>query len=213
MEQLIALLIFGAVAFLKWLADRPQQERDQDSQPSQPVFRPAPQRPRQQPAAESEEERVRKFMEALGLPAGAPPPQSLPRRPPQQPKRPGPAPRQTSPVAPRQIRPQNRPANPPLTPPAREEVRPSVFQESPAPQYAAPQYEVAMSAEPQAPAPAPVSPSTAPAPQALPSARSRPESLAVSLLKQPESLRTAFILREILGQPRSLQGDLRESLP
>lgn len=83
-EQLIILLVLGVFAFGKWLFTNAGSRSDPPSR-SSGGGTPGPSSPspiRRQPIPgrdESEEERIRRFMEALGLPPDATPPQALQR--------------------------------------------------------------------------------------------------------------------------------------
>ncbi|MDQ6860469.1 MAG: hypothetical protein M3032_04845, partial [Verrucomicrobiota bacterium] len=80
MEQIFFVVLVGIVALLRFVMQRAEQKRNREaarrvsptSQPNAPVPR---------AGAESEEERIRRFMEALGVPApNAPPPKTPPPR-------------------------------------------------------------------------------------------------------------------------------------
>src|SRR5881397_1623299 len=81
MEPLFIALIVAAFALAKWAlkqADTSGETRNDPAAPP-PVPR-APQARRQTPMYADEEERLRKFLEALGVPSGsAPPPPVTPR--------------------------------------------------------------------------------------------------------------------------------------
>ena len=78
------LLIIAAVALLRWLIQKGKGEaQNTETQappptPSQPITRGG--------ETQTEEERVRRFLEALGQPAGTTPPKVAPRRRAVQPK-------------------------------------------------------------------------------------------------------------------------------
>ena len=72
-DLLIFLVLAGIALIFRWLSGQGAQDSEKPSSPS-PNERP------ERPPAESEEERVRRFLEALGAPPGsAPPPPVRPR--------------------------------------------------------------------------------------------------------------------------------------
>lgn len=101
MEQLLILLLIGAGAVVKMLIER-AQNKGSDAPPAAPML------PRRGPAPQTEEERMRKFLEALGMPSGSsPPPPVQPRRVPEPPPRripvPPPIPRPAAEVKPKPV--------------------------------------------------------------------------------------------------------------
>jgi len=180
MEQLIVFIVVGVIAFFNWLIKKGAKGGSTGG--ALPPF-PRGQIPRQAQTqtSQSEEERLRKFMEALGVPNVATPPKKITRSPqiPQQPR---------------------------IQPPFKKEfpkpvVSPTVSTPPPVP--------VAQVVEP--------APSTwetsAPATPDVPIVDIQVPVGSVSsnavdfksLLRSPSSLRTAVILKEILGPPKSLQ--------
>lgn len=173
------LLLIVFVALVRWLASKAK------SQPQTPQSPPTP--PPSRPISrggetQTEEERVRQFLEALGQPPGTTPPKVVPRRPAVQPK----------------IFPQMPPLKtkpPPLpevasSPPSGPFETPSVMPVT-AREAAFEVHEVARqtSSEP------------APETRSAPTASFDPRTK----LGTPQDLRTAIVLREIFGPPRSLQ--------
>jgi hypothetical protein len=171
------LVIVAAITLVRWLIQKGKGEAENTQTPtppppSQPITRGGETR--------SEEERVRKFLEALGQPAGTTTPKVVPRR--------------------RQIEPQIFPRLPRLT-------------------TAPPPLPTATRTRIPAPPPLPVEPAlrTAPDPNfevrdymRQTSSEPAPETrraTAVARLKlgTPQDLRSAIVLREIFGPPRSLQ--------
>ena len=173
------LLLVVAVTLVRWLISKAKTKAQTGQSPMEP--------PPAQPIArggetQSEEERIRKFLEALGQPAGsAPPPKVIPRRP--------------------AISPRIFPTLPPLTtvPPPLPTEETTTF--------------VVPPPLPPAPMPAPArldtdfqvqdyarQTSSEPAPK-------RRSSLGAGQIKlgTPQDLRSAIVLREIFGPPRSLQ--------
>jgi hypothetical protein len=177
------LVIVAAITLVRWLIQKGKGEAENTEAPppppSQPITRGG--------ESQSEEERIRKFLEALGQPAGSTPPKVAPRR--------------------RQIEPRVFPKLPPLktTPPplptttrARIPTRPPPLPpEVLAPTFrpaSEPGFEVRDVARQT---------SSEPAPEAQ-----RPAGRLVAgriKLGTPQDLRTAIVLREIFGPPRSLQ--------
>jgi hypothetical protein len=179
------LLLIVFVALVRWLASKAKQTQNQQTPPTPPPApssRPIPRGGESQ----SEEERMRKFLEALGQPPGTTPPKVTPR--------------------PREVRPKIFPQLPPLT-------------TAPPPLVAAPRTRRAM------PPPLPVEGTTRKLPTGpepafevrniarQTSSEPSPEirrTARVSFdpqikLGSPADLRTAIVLREIFGPPRSLQ--------
>ena len=227
MDQLVVILIVGAVAFVKWLVENAGKSAGSagDDTPDYPAERPAPRRRIQTPPGdaanptprtESDEEKMRRFMEALGLPSnGVPPPQ---------PQRPAPRrssePRSVAPPAPRPIirraGPQ-RPAAPvpqsqpqPAPQPARRSIAAPLDIGGPLPEIpksrpmseSAPDIEVSTVV-----AQAAANAGSKPTPR-LAAAYSTTAAGAADLreqLRDPAALRRAILLREILGEPKGLQ--------
>jgi hypothetical protein len=182
-ENLFFILLVAVVALLRWFS----QKTEDGSKNSPPP--PAPQRPIQRGEAQSEEERVRRFMEALGQPTTSrPPPKVKPKR---------------------SFLPEGRPVNPWLPPlttaPPPLPAPPPVLVPSAASRWVQPR--ILKPAMGQAPAfevrdtgvqlegPAPLDRATTSIDRRGLAAR-----LATS-----QGLRDAIVLREIFGPPRSLQ--------
>jgi hypothetical protein len=198
MEQLVIVLVFIAIAVGKFLL----QKRDDpggDITPMPPARRPSP-RPvsRPQVQQESEEERMRRFMEALGMPAtGAAPPRKVVRTTVQVKTRPVISiRRKETPPAPVQEPPPAQAQPPPMTPPAPMEAFPSPV----LPAESSFPVTEPEPAEPSQPA-LPVAPPPVMAARTEPV---RPFDIR-SLLRSPDSMRAAMVLREIIGPPRGLE--------
>jgi hypothetical protein len=179
------LLLIVFVALVRWLASKAKQTQNQQTPPTPPPAPPSRPIPRGGDS-QTEEERIRKFLEALGQPPGTTPPKVTPR--------------------PSEVRPKVFPQLPPLT-------------TAPAPLVAAPRKTAAK------PPPLPVEDTAWKAPAApepafevrdvtrQASSEPSPEigrKVGVSFdrrikLGSPADLRTAIVLREIFGPPRSLQ--------
>jgi hypothetical protein len=173
----IVLIVLFA-AFLRWLSQKGEAAK-QDS--PQPTAAPPP-IPRGE--SQTEEERIRRFLEALGQPAGSTPP----------PK-----------VAPKRERPRVFPTLPPLT------TAPPPLPPSPAPVAQMP---LPLPIQRPIFSPAPTqelgfevrdisAPVFGDSPRATRAAANEPG--VMSRLASREGLRSAIILREIFGPPRSLQ--------
>ncbi len=72
------LLIIAVITLVRWLIQKGKEAGRNTQSPSPP---PTPNRPIERGSeTQTEEERVRKFLEALGQPAGTTPPKVTPRR-------------------------------------------------------------------------------------------------------------------------------------
>lgn len=178
MHDLFVVLIVAVIAIGKWAAAR---GGDTDDSVPGPTGR---------PGADSEEERMRKVMEALGVPRGGIPPRRVTPR---------------AAAAGRPLAPVRPPATPDIAPPIRRKER-----NRPAPALPAPAPRETRRAEP---VPEPVRAIPAPAPAAAfvkmetPVAEPEPGGAPWDireLLRNPASLRAAVVLREVLGPPRGL---------
>lgn len=196
--QLIFFLLMAVFGFISWLSGKLNPGEKQP--PQQP---PGPSRdaPRRRGAAESEEERMRRFLEALGMPADQPPV-------PQQPVRPQPAPRPvltTPPPIPAQPRPVRR-AVPPPPPRSLDELETTTL---PVEQIALAslatqnvrEFETVSSTVSATRA------VSAYASEAVPQRGAALPELLRATLASPQQLRTAFVLREVLGPPLALRGE------
>jgi hypothetical protein len=199
MNDIVVFLILAGIALIfKWLGRG--SEADAENRPPAPNDTPRSS-PMLRPAAESEEERVRRFLEALGMPSNSTPP--LPVR------------RHRSPV-PLPVRPQQtqkapkikrgwaQPLPPLVTVPEAEEP---VASPLPAPVFVpAPPPQVVTAAPLPAP---PVTPVVRPA---VSSTTSRGTGTSLGeLLRSAGSARQAIVLREVLGPSRGLQPFVSES--
>jgi hypothetical protein len=210
MENIFFLVLVGVVGLLRWLMQNAEKRKNSQAEKAAnaaPVASAPPPLPQAQGQAQTEEERMRKFFEALGLPsASSPPPkvQSRPIVPPraraarkilpvdpfptprfgggaQQPVLTSPPPVAVAASAPAISLPQSRSHSVAAVPAAPEEFEVRDLDrdsaESNAPRKKDPK--VAMS-------------------------QSATSSLATRLAT-PEGLRDAIVLREIFGPPRSMQ--------
>jgi hypothetical protein len=180
----LLFLLFIAIAFFFQLLTRAATKSNKDSSQPKPRNPNAPPPlPRARP--ETDEEQVRKFLEALGQPPGSAPPAPAKPRPTYQ-----------RPVVLPHVGPFESPL-PPLTtrPP---DLPKKVFR----PKTEAPVFEVREAQPPVEPVP--VATVTDPlVPQ--PTITMQPRTDLLDLLKTPSGLRDAIILREIFGPPRSMQ--------
>lgn len=173
----VYLLIIAAVALINWLikkskADAQNTESPPPPPPSQPISRGGETR--------TEEERIRKFLEALGQPAGSAPPKVAPRRRDVQPKIFPRLPRLTTAPSPLPEAPEMTQAPPPPLP-----IELATKRSTTAPDFEVREVERQTSSEP------------------LP--ETRHTAAARIKLGTRQDLRTAIVLREIFGPPRSLQ--------
>jgi len=175
------LLLIAFIALVRWLASKAKQSQTQTPQAPPPTTANRP--ISRGGSTETEEERVRRFLEALGQPPGTTPPKIAPRR--------------------REVQPKIFPRLPPLTtapPPLPEPTAaPPLMPVEMAgtalsPTTQLPVFEVQDIARPAA---------TESAPETR-RAASAPSDLRVNLGTTLD-LRNAIILREIFGPPRSLQ--------
>lgn len=203
---LVLMAVFGLIS---WLSSKFNESKNPPAsgKPSSPAASP------KGPITDPEEERMKKFLEALGIPTDAPEPRREVRREPVEPQRPQPT-RRPLPVPPIVAqppawpKPQKRevPAPPPLPPSRRRSL-----DEAPAPSAPAETITLAALEVPAVAGYETVSSSIsavphekrtvlAPLPEGAPLAE-----LVRRGLSSPEQLRTAFLLSEILGPPRGLQ--------
>jgi hypothetical protein len=174
------LLIIAAITLIRWLISKSKA----DTQTT--VSTPPPPPPPSQPISRggetrSEEERIRKFLEALGQPAGSTPPKVTPRRRAVQPKIFSPLPPLTTAPPPLPEAPEIRAAAAP--PPLPVELATNGIATEP-------DFEVREVARQTSSEPLP---------------DTRRAGLTRFKLETPRDLRTAIVLREIFGPPRSLQ--------
>jgi hypothetical protein len=187
-DTLIFLVLAGLALIFKWLTSQSSKDSDESESPP-PNEAPS----RRRPPAQTDEERVRRFLEALGVPQGTqPPPPVRPRKvvTPTQPK-----------VRPKAKRSLLQPLPPLVTtpdlplPPSRSAPPPPtvvVMEPTSVPEVAV---------LPTVPASIPGVTERAQAGATRPSATT---SLG-ALLRSRASVRQAIILREVLGPPRGLQ--------
>ncbi|MBV9008456.1 MAG: hypothetical protein JO354_04715 [Verrucomicrobia bacterium] len=153
-----------------------------------------------QTARDNDNERIHKFLEALGQPAGTTPP------PPVQPRSDVP-PRPLAPVSPPPVFPQVRPIVRPVIEKAREVLaKPAARRQPPVAEKSKDEPGEWLREEKQTETAAPT---FRPAISTRPRAATRPETpgavepLWKRALRSPDAVRSAFILREVLGPPRA----------
>jgi hypothetical protein len=174
------LLIIAAITLIRWLIQKGKGEAQNTEAPPPPP----PSRPITRGGeTQTEEERIRKFLEALGQPAGSAPPKVAPRRRAVQPKIFSPLPPLTTAPPPLPEAPRSRTATPPPPLPLPNE---SATKRS----TTVPDFEVREVARQTSSEPLP---------------ETRYTAAARIKLGTPQDLRTAIVLREIFGPPRSLQ--------
>ena len=229
MEQILFLVLLAIVGLLRWISSAAEERRNREAEKR--TGTPPPNTPIQRAPAETEEERIRRFMEALGVPTAPPPPQAAPRQ-----------------------------AAAPAPPPARKEAPPLTRKTLPVDPFPGPRGGLPMPPVVTAPAPPPPlpqqpplippRPSPTPAPPRLPTRettvlaqakrerraadfevsdidtayddvwRSAPDAgqksgaadpaaavpaTLAARLRNRDALRDAIILREVFGPPRSMQ--------
>lgn len=199
-DTLIFLVLAGLALVFKWLTSRTSGDSENSEPPS-----PNEQEPRRAPP-QSEEERVRRFLEALGAPPGTQPP------PPVRPRRVvTPAPRG---VKPKVKRSWVQPLPPLVTIPDDVPLPPATISSLPEPVVTKMEPVAEAVLPPPLSAPIPLTPLPAPL---LRKGASQGRASATSVtslgarLRSRGSIREAIVLREVLGPPRGLQGldDLR----
>ncbi len=190
--NVVVLLLMAFFGFISWLSGKLTTADKQP--PAQPSTR-RPAAAKRQTAAESEEARMRRFLEALGMPSAEGEP--TPQRPIQQP-----VPPPLRPLARTVAR--TLPAPPPLVVRPTEEFEIEVTSRAGAPLRA----EVAARVNELRPATSSVPYALAtPGHPLFEADRKVPiHTLLRTALSSPQHLRTAFVLREILGPPPGLRG-------
>ncbi len=178
-DTLIFLVLAGLALVFKWLTSHGSGDGEKPEPP------PPNERAARRSPPESEEERVRRFLEALGMPQGTPPPPPVQRR-----RVVTPAPRAAE--KPKVKRSWVQPLPPIVTAPP--EILPPPLPTEPVPEVVVQREEVVI------PPPVPV-----PVMQKPLARRPAPVTSLGAMLRSRRSIRQAIILREILGPPRGLQ--------
>jgi hypothetical protein len=178
------LLLIVFVALVRWLASKAKQTQNQQTRPAPPA---PPSRPIPRGGdSQTEEERVRRFLEALGQPPGTTPPKVVTRQRPTRPDLVSPLPPLTTAPPPLVVAPRRTRVMPPPLPVGGTTSK--------APTGSDPAFEVHDVARQT---------SSEPSPEIRRTARVSFDPRIK--LGSPTDLRTAIILREIFGPPRSLQ--------
>ncbi len=199
-DSLLFILLVAMAALLRLLASKAGNRKGKSEEPQQrSTSTPRTDQPISRAPAESDEERIRRFLEALGQPTTSrPPPPLTPRT--------DIPPRPVAPVPPP-------PAMRPFTRPRRVAVPMMITQvpiEIPKKklvEIGSPTFEVQPTpTEPPEPSPIIPTPAAASATMVKPKTGSElKETNFATLLRSPAGRRDAIILREIFGPPRSLQ--------
>jgi hypothetical protein len=204
MDNWLFLLLVAVAMLLRWLmsaankANKDANDPEKRSTPSAPP--PIPRAP-----ADSEEQRIRKFLEALGQPPGSRPPPPVTQQRPiyEKPVVLPHVPPFGSPLPPLTTRPPDLPREVQLPGQTVEQPRAEKKFKRVTPDAT---FEVRQDAQPP-PEPASIkSPAEAYAvATASTPAPARTETNIAALLRSPSGLRSAIILREVFGPPRSMQ--------
>ena len=190
LDNLLFILLIAMAALFRLLASKAGDAKKRSQKPDQrSTATPQPDQPIRRAPVESDEERIRKFLEALGQPATSrPPPPVVPR----------------TNIPPRPLA----PVRPPPIPTARNVLARTKRKVVEVPKTPA----LASIFEIQEAPPSPEAPgSFKPAAEAYAMATEPKTKVArtgidvAALLRSPTGLRNAIILREIFGPPRSLQ--------
>jgi hypothetical protein len=176
------LLLIVFVALVRWLASKAKQTQNQQTPPPSPP----PSRPIPRGDSQTEEERVRRFLEALGQPPGTTPPKVVTRQRPTRPDLVSPLPPLTTAPPPLVAAPRRTRVMPPPLP-----VGTTTWKAPTVPEPAFEVHDVARQALSE------------PSPEIRRAVRVSFDSRIK--LGSPADLRTAIVLREIFGPPRSLQ--------
>ena len=201
-ENLLFLLLV-VVAALFQLLGRAARKTDADDVNETAKSPPKPPKPIPRARPESDQERVRKFLEALGNPPASPPPPRTAQRPTY--RKPLVLPRVppiASPLPPLVTRPPDLPSEFEVH---RDPIRVAAEQPRPVERSTTPVFQVHESTAPLT--------STLTAPATVPNeitaqpqlAASRRPIVTATLLQSKSSLREAIVIREILGPPRGLE--------
>jgi hypothetical protein len=201
-DNWIFLLLLAMAAIFRLLTKAAGSRGGGASEPDESTF-PKPDQREQTPRPTSDEEQIRKFLEALGQPRTAKPP------PPVTPRTDVP-PRPVAPVTPPKLAPVPRrsvvwrwpeqPTKPAAAPPPLP--RRYEPQRSRVPVAPAPEFEVR---ETTASLPEVTPMSASPAQAQIPAADQQKETSVIALLRSTRGMQGAIILREILGPPRGVE--------
>ncbi len=193
-DTVIFLVLAGLALIFRWLTKQGSDdaEKPPPPPPNEPVRRAPPL---------TEEERVRRFLEALGVPPGTQPP------PPVRPRSVTPR-RVVTPTPPATLpkvrRSWAQPLPPVVTTPEDMSLPPLTTAPPPEPVVVL-EAQPAPVVPPPLPTPAAARPLTAPLARKAGPARALPIKSLGAVLRSRESIRQAIMLREILGPPRGLE--------
>ena len=210
LDNLLFFLLIAVAALFQLLSKTISKAKKSDSNETSSSPRPQTPRPIQRAPRESDADRIRKFLEALGQPPSSTPPSPVLPRTDIPPRRLAPV--QPPPALPGVWRlPRERAEKPDVSqresPPIEQPGRLQQIVPPPVPAPAAPTFEVheALPVEPQQPSiiKTPVE-SDATASQVVAKRAGSKRDIA-TLLGSKSSLREAILIREILGPPRGLQ--------
>jgi hypothetical protein len=209
LDNLLFFLLIAVAALFQLLSKTISKAGKSDSNETSSLPKPQTPRPVQRAPRESDSDRIRKFLEALGQPPSSTPPQPVLPRTDIPPRRLAPV--QPPPVIPGVWRlPRERAEKPDVSQTESTRIeQPSRLQQivpPPVPTPAAPAFEVheALPVEPQPSIIKTPVESDATASQGVAKRAGSKRDIA-TLLGSKSSLREAILLREILGQPRGLQ--------
>lgn len=196
MNDTLIFFVLAALALIfKWLTSKAEKSQAEKETRGPESALPNEQAPPLRPAPQSEEERVRRFLEALGMPPGTQPPPVRQRRV-VTPSVPSAPPAQRSKVKRTFVQ----PLPPLVTRP--EDLGPPPLLTAPPP---LPAIVSVAPASPEIEAPSPLLPAFVPALRP-PAARNPIAVISLgATLRSPGSVRRAIVLREVLGPPRGLQ--------
>lgn len=185
-ENLLFILLIAMAALLRLLATKAGEAKKRPLKSDQrPTPTPQISQPIRRASVESDQERIRRFLEALGQPATAkPPPPIVPR----------------TDVPPRPVA----PVQPPPIPTARNVLtrrKKQIVEAAPAPTFE--HHEAPRAHELPASIKPPVEPYAIDTESKAKVTRAGTD--IATFLRSPRGLRSAIILREIFGPPRSLQ--------
>jgi hypothetical protein len=198
LDNLFPLLVIAIVALFRWLSRKGDQTKKETPQPRSPS---RPSAPRHQ---ESDEEQVRRFLEALGQPVSSTPPPKVSPRPliSERATKPQSARPLVAPLPPVTTVPPEVPS-PPSLPVILPEESPSTAPLAPTPVLARTRtIRTPVLPRAQVETALPLSD-----PGLFPETAAKPPGYSeiMTLLKSQRGLRDAIILREVFGPPRSLQ--------
>ncbi|MFQ3577394.1 MAG: hypothetical protein SNJ52_00060 [Verrucomicrobiia bacterium] len=206
MEQALIILIFLAISFFNWLAQRAQEKQAQQEDAAQRNLRRSERRQEggsapvsPDAAPDSEEERLRRFFEALGLPVENERPQAAPPPPP--------------PPPPVVVTP------PPPAPALQQRAEPARAAKTPDPSETLSAAERAalqrLKSQPHTQRGLGAEVGSTHARKTLAGRRGPTPSIfseALALLEDPTAARKAIILREVLGEPVGLRKPANEPI-